>query len=110
MLSWFYHRDFPEGKVFDTEGREAPYPPGELAGWFDCRSKIHTTQDELIDRLVRRELSKQSSDRIEMEREFERKTGDKPPTMAKDETLVKVLDEPLAPVHQRLILHAKRRK
>lgn len=106
MRTFMYSKEFPEGKIFDTEGREAPYPPTELQGWFDCRSKIHVTQDQLIDAIVRRELSKQSSDRIEMEHEFEKKTGAKPSSMAKDETLVRVLDEPLA----RPILHAKRRK
>ena len=96
MLTFRYSREFPEGKKFDTEGREAPYPPSELNGWFDCRSKIHVTKDQLIDAVVRAELAKQSTDRIELEREFTKKTGARASTTSQDKTLVKVLDEPLA--------------
>lgn len=93
MLTFRYSKACPEGKLFDTEGREHPYPPSELSGWFDCRSKINVTQDELIDAVVRAELAKQPSDRPLLEREFERKTGDKPHVMAQEKTLVKVLDD-----------------
>jgi hypothetical protein len=96
MRTFRYSKEFPEGKVFDTTGETAPYPPTELSGWFDCRSKIHVTQDQLIDAVVRRELSKQDPHRIELEREFKAKTGATPAATAKDSTLIKVLDEPLA--------------
>ncbi len=96
MRTFRYHRDHPEGVIFDTEGREAGYPPSELNGWFDCRSKIHVTQDQLIDAIVRKELANQSSDRPELEREFEKKTGARPAATAKSETLVGVLDNPIA--------------
>ena len=93
MLTFRYSKTCPEGRIFDTTGREHPHPPSELSGWFDCRSKIHLTQDQLIDAVVRAELAKQGSDRTELEREFERKTGDKPHVMAQEKTLVKVLDD-----------------
>lgn len=96
MLTWRYSKAHPEGVLFDTEGREHPYPPPELNGWFDCRSKIHTTQDELIDAVVRRTLSQQGSDRVELETEFQNKTGEKPHFAADEKTLTRVLDSPLA--------------
>ena len=96
MLTWRFSKEAPEGRLFDTEGRQHPYPPSELSGWFDCRSKIHVTQDQLIDAVVRAELSKQDSNRIELEREFTKKTGATPSATSQDRTLVKVLDAPLA--------------
>lgn len=96
MRTFRYHRDYPEGVIFDTEGREAPLPPPEINGWFDCRSKIHMTQDQLIEAVVKRELAKQGSDRVELESEFTKKTGAVPHALAQERTLIKVLDEPLA--------------
>lgn len=102
MRTFRYSKAYPEGKLFDTEGRDGlEFPPSELNGWFDCRSKIHTTQDELIEAVVRRELAAQPSDRIELEREFRKKTGDRPSALATEKTLVKVLDEPLADKRRR---------
>lgn len=96
MLTWRYSKEYPEGKLFDTEGREHPFPPPEVNGWFDCRSKIHTTRDELIEAVVRRELANQGSDRIELEAEFTKKTGAVPHALSQEKTLIKVLDSPLA--------------
>lgn len=93
MLTFRYSKEAPEGRLFDTEGRQHPFPPTELQGWFDCRSKIHVTQDQLIDAIVRRELAAQPSDRVELEAEFKKKTGDTPHFAARSETLVKVLDD-----------------
>lgn len=96
MLTWRYAKSHPEGELFDTEGREYPFPPSELNGWFDCRSKIHVTQDQLIDAYVRRTLAEQPSDRVELESEFHKKTGEVPHFAAAEETLTKVLDDPHA--------------
>jgi hypothetical protein len=92
VLTWRYSKEFPEGKVFDTEGREAPRPPSELNGWFDTPAKLHITQDELIEAVVKRELASQSSDRTEIEKAVKRKTGKKTHFAAKDETLIKIVD------------------
>ena len=94
MITWMYHRDYPEGKLFDTEGRKYPQPPSELNGWFDTPAKLHITQDQLIEALVKRELAKQPSDRNELESEIRKKTKGKltPHFASKDETLVKILD------------------
>lgn len=93
MITFRYSKEFPEGKLFDTEGRQHPYPPSELSGWFDCRSKIHVTQDQLIEAIVRRELAAQPSDRLQLEAEFKDKTGAVPHAHASEKTLVKVLDD-----------------
>lgn len=92
MRTFRYHRDHPEGVVFDTTGETAPPPPPEINGWFDCRSKLHITQDQLIEALVKNELAKQSSDRPEIEKEFTRKTGQRAHYGAKDKSLIKVVD------------------
>lgn len=94
MKTFRYSKAFPEGKLFDTEGPE--YPPSELNGWFDCRSKIHVTTDQLIDAVVRRMIDEQPADRPELEAEFTKKTGAIPHALAEEKTLVRVLDEPLA--------------
>lgn len=93
MLTWMYSKQFPEGKLFDTEGRQHPRPPSELEGWFDCRSKIHVTQDQLIDAIVRRELAAQPADRMKLEAEYRDKTGDTPHPLSKEKTLISVLDD-----------------
>ena len=92
MKTWRYSNEYPEGRIFDTEGREAPLPPSELNGWFDTPAKLHLTQDQLIEAVVKRELSKQSSDRPEIEKAVKRKKGLTPHFAAKDETLIKVVD------------------
>lgn len=96
MITFRYHKDFPQGKKFDTEGKQFPPVPSELNGWFDTPAKLHITQDEMIAAVVKQELASQSSDRAEIDREYTKKTGDVAHFAAKDETLVKVLDAPLA--------------
>lgn len=93
MLTFRYSKQFPEGKIFDTEGIQHPRPPSELNGWFDCRSKIRVTQDELIEAIVKRELANQSSDRPLIEKELKKKNGKTAHFAAKDSTLIKVLDD-----------------
>lgn len=61
---------------------------------MDSPAKLHITQDELIDAIVRKELASKTSDRGELDKEYEKKTGDSPHFAAKDETLVKTLDTP----------------
>lgn len=95
MRTMLYHREFPMGKVFDTEtGKRDPHISTAPLGSVDCPSKVAMTQDELIEQVVKAELAKQSGDRSELEREYEKKTGDVAHFAAKDETLVKTLDTP----------------
>ena len=87
MKSWYYHKEFPDGKLFDDSN-----PPSQLNGWFDTPAKLHITQDQLIEALVRKELATQTRDRGQLEREYKEKTGRRPHSLAKDETLIKVID------------------
>ncbi len=93
MLTWRYHRDFPLGKIFDTEGRQYPLVPSELNGWFDTPDKLHITQDQLIETIVKQELASQASDRGKLEKEVKKKTGKEFHFAAKEKTLVKILDD-----------------
>ena len=99
MLTFRYSKTCPEGRLFDTEGIQAERPPSRLNGWFECRSEIHLTQDQLIDAVVRQELAKQSSDRPAAERELVKKTrmeggGNKRPSaLVPDSKIIAALDD-----------------
>ncbi len=98
MRTFRYSKSCPEGQIFDTEGREAPFPPSELNGWFDSPAKLHITQDQLIDAVVRAELAKQSSDRPAAERELVKKTrmegggNVRPSSLVPDRKIIAALD------------------
>ena len=98
MLTFRYSKEYPEGKLFDTEGRQHPHPPPELNGWFDSPAKIHVTQDQLIDAIVRRELAGQSSDRVLAENELVKKTrmetgrDVRPSALVADKKIITALD------------------
>ena len=95
MRTMLYHREYPMGKVFDSEpNRPDPHISTAAFGSVDSPAKIHMTQDQLIEAVVKQELAKQSSDRVLIDREYEKKTGDVAHFAAKDETLVKTLDTP----------------
>ena len=91
MRTFRYSKQCPEGHIFDTDGPD--YPPSELNGWFDSPSKIHITQDQLIEAVVRAELAKQPAERVQLEAEFKDKTGAIPHALASEKTLVGVLDD-----------------
>lgn len=93
-----YHKtEFPLGKVFDTEtNKEDPHVSRAPFGSVDTPDKLHITQDELIEHVVKAELAKQSTDRPLIEKEYEKAVGDTPHFAAKDTTLVKTLDDPKA--------------
>lgn len=96
----FYHRtEFPLGKIFDTETNK-PDPYVDTAPWgtVDHPDKLSLSQDDLIEVMVKKELATHNTERSELEREFQKKTGttDAIHFAAKEKTLVKTLDEPLA--------------
>lgn len=92
-----YHREFPLGRVFDTEtNKPDPHVSKAPFGSVDSPDKVAMTQDELIEQVVKAELAKQSSDRSLIEKEYEKATGDTPHFAAKDTTLVNTLDDPKA--------------
>lgn len=92
-----YHREqFPMGKVFDTEtNKKDPHISTAPWGHVDSPDKLHMTRDDLIAAIVKNELKNQSADRAELDKEYEKKTGEMPHFAAKEETLVKVLDSPI---------------
>ena len=51
------------------------------------------TTDQLIEAVVRQELAKQSSDRVLMEREVLKKTGQRARTTVPDKTIIAELDK-----------------
>lgn len=96
MKTMRYHKDFPLGKVFDSEGIEAPKIPHESLGWVDTPAKLLVTQDDVIAAYVKEELAKQHEhDRPLMEKEHKKKYGHFPRSTMSDEELVRALDQPI---------------
>jgi hypothetical protein len=94
MKTWRYHKDFPEGKIFDSEGIEFPKIPHESLGWVDTPAKLVMTQDDVIAAIVKQELAKQNTfDRPLMEAEHKKKYGHFPRSTMSDEELVRALDQ-----------------
>lgn len=91
MKTFRYSKQAPMGVIFDTDGPD--FPPSELNGWFDSPDKIHITQEQLIDAVVKAELAKQPAERTELEAEFKDKTGARPHFAANGHTLTAVLDD-----------------
>ena len=103
MRTWLYHKEHPNGVIFDTEpNRPDPLIPAgwKMLGWVEHQSEIHMTQDQFIEAVVKQELARQKKDR-KLEKEFEKKTGAIPHYAADSRTLEKVLDSPLAPPEER---------
>jgi hypothetical protein len=95
MRTFMYHRDFPQGKIFDTEELQAdPKVPHPSLGWVDSPAKLRLTQDDVIAAVVKQELAKQHDfDRPLMEKEHKKKYGHFPRSTMSDEDLVKALDQ-----------------
>lgn len=96
-LTWRYHKDFPLGKIFDTEdGGEYPKVPHVSLGWVDTPAKLVVTQDDVIAAIVKQELAKQHQfDRPLMEQEHKKKYGHFPRSTMSDDELVRALDQPI---------------
>jgi hypothetical protein len=95
--TWRYHKDFPEGKIFDTEdGQQHPKVPHPSLGWVDSPAKLVMTQDDVIAAIVKQELAKQNTfDRPLMEAEHKKKYGHFPRSTMSDAELVRALDQPI---------------
>jgi len=91
-----YHKDFPEGKIFDTEGIEAPYPPSLSSGWVEHRGELNMSTEQMTDRMVenavREELRRQGEHRGELESEHKKKYGVAPDMRATNEEIANVMD------------------
>ena len=94
MRTFRYHRDVPEGKIFDTEPDKAdPQLPSnwEALGWKTDPGQLNMTKDDVVESAVRTELAKQDKDRPQMEREILKRTGMRVPATMSDKAAKKLL-------------------
>ena len=91
---FMYSREFPQGKIFDTEpGMPDPLIPTE-SGWYDSPAFLKMTTDQVVEAAVKQELAKQSPERHELDAEHKAKHGFDPPAVSSDKTVEKGLDIP----------------
>jgi len=97
VRTMLYSRQFPLGKVFDTEPNKAdPHISRAPSDAVDNPDKLLLTTDDIVNAAVDAELARQTAERDELEDEFKKKTGATHIHFAaKDETLIKTLDTPL---------------
>ena len=85
MRTFRYHKDCPEGKIFDTEpGMPDPLVPPKGTGWVEHRSELQMTKDEVVAAAVKQELARQSTERDELEAEHKKKFGYEPRAVESD--------------------------
>lgn len=94
-----YHKDYPQGVVFDTEPNKAdPLVPSRGTGWTEHREDLKLTTDQIVEAAVKQELARQSSDRIPAERELVKKTrmetgrDVRPSALVPDKKIIDALD------------------
>lgn len=99
MKTWRYHKDYPLGKVFNTEPYQPePLVPPRSSGWVEDRAELQMTTDQFIESIVKEELAKQSSDRILAEKELRKKTrmeqgiDRRPSSLVPDKKIIDALD------------------
>lgn len=94
MRTWRYHRDFPEGRIFDTEpGKPDPLVPHKSLGWVENRGDLQMTTDQVVEAAVKQELAKQDSNRIGLEKEFKKMTGEQPSSLISDKAMTRAYNE-----------------
>lgn len=76
-----YHRDYPFGKLFDTEGVSYPKPPIG-GGWTENRGELNLTPDEIVKASVLEAIRQQGPDRYLLDLEHRRKFGEDPHGLA----------------------------
>jgi hypothetical protein len=100
MRTFRFHVKCPEGKIFDTTGETAPYPPPESAGWVDTPAKLVLDKkkavDQMIENAVKAELAAQGSDRDKLDAEHRKKYGEDPHTLATTAEVSNVMDNKTA--------------
>lgn len=97
MRTFLYHRLCPEGKIFDPEGREAPFPPPKSEGWIEERGLLGLTDFErgqqMVENAVRAELERDAkAGRDKLDAEHKQKYGFEPPTRATMEQVANIMD------------------
>jgi hypothetical protein len=94
MRTFRYHREVPEGKIFDTEpNMPDPQLPSnwESLGWKTDPGQLQMTQEDVVEAAVKAELARQDSDRPKMEREILKRTGMRVPATMSDKSAKKLL-------------------
>lgn len=115
MRTFRFHPKFPEGKIFDTEGREAPFPPSPSLGWVEHRGELKMTEMEMgsqmVENAVRAELAQQEKEgRDKLDKEHVEKYGFAPPPRATTEAVANIMDNKTADGRQtRPTLHLPRK-
>ena len=97
MRTFRYAKEFPDGRIFDTEhGMPDPHLPSDWKsrGWVEHFGELKLTTEQIVEASVRQELAKQSSDRVALEKEYEKKTGEKASSLISDEAMVRAYNAP----------------
>ena len=101
MRTFRYSKEFPQGKIFDTEpGREDPYPcpkhmqtvDGQM--WYDSPSYLTMTTDDVVEAVVKQEMAKNSPERPKLDAEHRKKHGTELRQTTSDKKVEKSLDKP----------------
>lgn len=97
MRTWRFHRDCPEGRIFDTEpNMPDPLVPPDSAGWVDTPARLGMTReqaaDKMVENAVKAELAAQGKHRDELEREHKKKYGEAPDMRATNDEIANVMD------------------
>lgn len=97
MLTWRYHRNCPDGKIFDTEGRQHPYLPPASDGWVEHRGELGMSQfdrgQKMVENAVRAELAQQEKEgRDKLDAEHKEKYGFEPHPRATTEQVSNIMD------------------
>lgn len=86
------------GRIFDTEpGMPDPHLPSnwKSLGWVEHQGELKVTTEDVVEAAVKEELAKQSSNRIGLEKEYEKKTGEKASSLISDKALERAYDAPV---------------
>lgn len=83
MITRRYHRDFPFGKKFDTEGIEYPKPPVG-GGWVEDREELYKTMttEDIVRASTLEAIRQCGPDRYLLDLEHRKKFGFEPPALA----------------------------
>lgn len=100
MRTFRFHPQFPEGKIFDDTGREAPFPPPKGSGWVEHREELKMSYldmgSKMVENAVKAELAQQEKEgRAKLDAEHKKKYGFEPPVRASTEQVANIMDNKL---------------
>lgn len=64
-------------------------------GWVEHRSELQMTTDQIVEAAVKQELAQQSKDRPQLEREYEKKHGEKASSLISDAAIERGYNAPV---------------